>query len=163
MMTDAYLSIGSNIGKKKTNLRSAFKEISKLGKTKCSHIYKTEPWGRNNIPEFLNACINIRTEANLTELFEKTCSIEKKMGRKRKEKWDSRIIDIDILISNQLIFISPGLIIPHPLLKQRKFYLEPLSEIAEEEIEPITGKRIKKLLADCADTKGVWKTGNTLQ
>ena len=162
-MIDAYLSIGSNIGKRKTNLRLAYKEISKLGKASGSHIYKTEPWGRNDLPEFLNACVHIKTDANLIQLFEKICSIEDDMGRKREEKWDSRIIDIDILISNQLIFISPELVVPHPYLSQRNFYLEPLAEIAKEETEPITGKRIKNLLADCPDTKGVWKTGNILQ
>jgi 2-amino-4-hydroxy-6-hydroxymethyldihydropteridine diphosphokinase len=162
-MTDAYLSIGSNTGKRKTNLRLAYKKISKLGKALGSHIYKTEPWGRNDLSEFLNACVYIKTDANLIQLFKKICYIEDEMGRKREEKWGSRIIDIDILISNQLIFISPELIVPHPYLNQRNFYLEPLAEIAKEEIEPITGRRIKNLLADCQDTKGVWKTGNTLQ
>lgn len=162
-MICAYLSLGSNIGEREKNLRSAFKEISKLGKTIGSHIYKTEPWGRSDIPEFLNACVYIETELDIKKLFEKLHSIEDKMGRKRKEKWGSRIIDIDLLLSNQLIFFSLPLTIPHPSLHQRNFYLKPLSEITKEETEPLTGKKIKTLLADCPDKKSVWKTGNTLQ
>ena len=162
-MICAYLSLGSNIGKKEKNLQLAFEEISRLGKTVSSHIYKTEPWGRNDIPEFLNACVHIDTELSIRELFEKLSDIEDKLGRKRKEKWGPRIIDIDLLLSNQLIFISPSLSIPHPYLGQRNFYLEPLSEITQEETEPVTGKKIKNLLADCPDEKRVWKTGNILQ
>jgi len=162
-MTHAYLSLGSNIEKREINLQLAFEEISKLGKTAGSHIYKTEPWGRDDIPDFLNACVYIETELDIKKLFEKLSSIEDKMGRKREEKWGSRIIDIDLLLSDQLIFFSPNLTIPHPYLYQRNFYLKPLSEIAKEEIEPLTGKKIKTLLAGCPDTKGVWKTGNILQ
>lgn len=162
-MTHVYLSLGSNIKKREINLQLAFEEISKSGKTVGSHIYKTEPWGRDDIPDFLNACVYIETELDIKKLFEKLSSIEDKMGRKREEKWGSRIIDIDLLLSDQLIFFSPNLTIPHPYLYQRNFYLKPLSEIAKEEIEPLTGKKIKTLLAGCPDKKGVWKTGNTLQ
>jgi len=162
-MTHAYLSLGSNIEKREINLQLAFEEISKLGKTAGSHIYKTEPWGRVDIPDFLNACVYIETELGIKKLFEKLSSIEDKMGRKREEKWGSRIIDIDLLLSDQLIFFSTNLTIPHPHLHQRNFYLKPLSEITKEETEPLTGKKIKTLLAGCPDKKGVWKTGNTLQ
>lgn len=162
-MIGAYLSLGSNIGNRKTNLHFAFTQISKLGETKGSHIYRTEPWGKDDIPEFLNACVYIETELDINKLFHELRSIENKMGRKRKEKWDSRIIDIDLLLSDQLILMSPSLMIPHPYLHMRNFYLKPLSEIIKEETEPLTGKKIKTLLADCPDRKSVWKTGNILQ
>jgi 2-amino-4-hydroxy-6-hydroxymethyldihydropteridine diphosphokinase len=160
---DAYLSLGSNIGNRETNLRKTFAQISKLGEVTGSHIYRTEPWGRNNIPEFLNACVYIRTDLDIYRLFQSLHSIENKMGRKRKEKWGSRIIDIDLLLVDQLIFKSPELEIPHPYLKERKFYLKPLYEITKGEIEPISGKKIKNLLEDCPDKKKVWKTGSILQ
>ncbi len=162
-MIGAYLSLGSNIGKRETNIKLAFTQISKLGKTTGSHIYKTEPWGRNGIPEFLNACVYVETELDINNLFQELQSIERRMGRKKDKKWDSRIIDIDLLLSDQLIFISPSLTIPHPYLPTRNFYLKPLSEITKEETEPLTGKKIKTLLEDCPDKKRVWKTGNILQ
>jgi 2-amino-4-hydroxy-6-hydroxymethyldihydropteridine diphosphokinase len=162
-MIDAYISLGSNIGKRESNLKKAFKRISKLGEVKGSHIYRTEAWGRDDIPEFLNACVYLKTDLDINKLFHLFRSIEDKMRRKRKEKWEPRIIDIDLLLVGQLIFKSSELTIPHPCLNERKFYLEPLSEIAKDEIDPLTGKKIKTLLRDCRDKKRVWKTGNILQ
>jgi 2-amino-4-hydroxy-6-hydroxymethyldihydropteridine diphosphokinase len=162
-MIDAYISLGSNIGNRESNLKKAFKRISELGEVKGSYIYRTEPWGRDDIPEFLNACVYLKTNFDINTLFRLFRSIEDKMGRKRKEKWEPRIIDIDLLLVGQLIFKSPKLTIPHPYLKGRKFYLEPLSELAKSEIDPLTGKKIKTLLRDCQDKKRVWKTGNILQ
>ena len=162
-MTNAYLSLGSNMGDREANLRKTFILISKLGEVKGSHIYRTEPWGRDDIREFLNACVYIKTELDINKLFYKLGSIENKMGRKRKEKWGARIIDIDLLLSEQLIFKSPTLSVPHPYFQMRNFYLKPLSEITREEIDPISGKKVKTLLEDCPDKKRVWKTGNILQ
>ena len=162
-MIKAYLSLGSNIGDKKKNLMKAFAKISELGEVKGSHIYRTEPWGRDDISEFLNACVYIKTDLDIKNLFRASLSIEEEMGRKRKEKWGERIIDIDLLLSEYLIFKSPPLTVPHPYLKVRKFYLEPLSEMTKEEIEPISGEKIKTLLEKCPDKKRVWKTGNILR
>lgn len=162
-MTKAYLSLGSNLGNKEKNLLRTFIQISKLGEVKGSQIYRTEPWGRNDIPEFLNACVYLETDSDIKALFHDLCSVEDKMGRKRREKWDPRIIDIDLLLSEQLIFRSPELNIPHPYLQVRNFYLKPLYEIGKEEIDPLTGKKIKTLLEICPDKKKVWKTGNILQ
>jgi len=162
-MMEAYISLGSNMGDKKKNLMKAFIRISELGEVKGSHVYRTEPWGREDIPEFLNACVYVKTGLDIKNLFHALRSIEDKMGRRRKEKWEKRIIDIDLLLSEQLIFKSPALNIPHPYLQVRNFYLEPLSEITKEEIEPVSGEKIKTLLEKCPDKKRVWKTGNILQ
>ena len=162
-MTKAYLSLGSNKGDKKKNLMKAFTKISELGEVKGSHVYRTEPWGREDIPEFLNACVYIKTVLDIKNLFYALRSIEEEMGRKRKEKWDKRLIDIDLLLSEQLIFKSPALNVPHSYLKMRNFYLKPLSEMIKEEIEPVSGEKIKTLLEKCPDKKRVWKTGNILQ
>ncbi|MEO0292906.1 MAG: 2-amino-4-hydroxy-6-hydroxymethyldihydropteridine diphosphokinase [candidate division WOR-3 bacterium] len=162
-MIQAYISLGSNIGKRDENLQIAFNMISKLGEVKGSHIYKTEPWGREDLPEFLNACVFIRTNCSIKDLFFNLCFIEEKMGRKKKGKWEPRIIDLDLLLIKGIIFKTPKLVVPHPLLRERNFYLEPLSEIAEEEIEPISGEKIKNLLLKSPDKKKVWKTGSILQ
>ncbi|MEA1912677.1 MAG: 2-amino-4-hydroxy-6-hydroxymethyldihydropteridine diphosphokinase [candidate division WOR-3 bacterium] len=162
-MNKIYLSIGSNTGDRKRNLNESYLRISKLGEARGSHIYRAEPWGRDDLPEFLNACISLESKLCLKDLFHSIQIIEKEMGRIKKEKWGSRIIDIDILISQDLIFKSPQLEVPHPFLRERRFYLEPLCEIAEEERDPISGKKIKVLLEECSDRKKVWKTGNILQ
>jgi 2-amino-4-hydroxy-6-hydroxymethyldihydropteridine diphosphokinase len=162
-MAKVYLALGSNIDDKEKNLQKAFMRISKLGEVEGSHIYRTEPWGRKDLPEFLNACVSVKTGFNIKNLFYTLQSIEDNMGRKREEKWGKRIIDIDLLLFGQLIFESPDLSVPHRYLEIRNFYLKPLSEIAKEEIDPLSGKKIKTLLEVCPDKKKVWKTGNILQ
>ncbi len=158
-----YLSIGTNLEDRENNLTDAYKRISELGKVMGSHIYRTEPWGREDLPEFLNACIKLETEFPLNELFRELLKIEDEMGRVRKQKWESRKIDIDILLSENLIFRNPYLEIPHKYLRERRFYLEPLNEIASDKQDPITGKTINELLTECEDKKKIWKTGNILQ
>ncbi len=162
-MAKAYLSLGSNMDDKEKNLQKTFIQISRLGEVKGSHIYRTEPWGREDVPEFLNACVYLETESNIKDLFHALQSIEDRMGRERKEKWGQRIVDIDLLLFEQLIFRSPELRVPHQYLKTRNFYLKPLLEIAEEEKDPLSGKKIKTLLEVCPDKKKVWKTGNILR
>lgn len=162
-MSKAYLSLGSNIDDKERNLNVAFIQISKLGEIEGSHVYRTQAWGREDIPEFLNACVYIKTELNIRDLFYSLQSIENRMGRKRKEKWGIRIIDIDLLLFEGLIFRSPDLNVPHQYLTARNFYLKPLSEIAPGERDPLSGEKIKTLLEVCPDKKKVWKTGNILQ
>jgi len=162
-MTKAYLSLGANIGNKKKNLFEAFTRIAKLGNVEGSHIYRTEPWGKEDMPEFLNACVSVKTELDIKNFFDSLCSIEEEMGRKRQEKWGNRIIDIDFLLSGQTIFKSPALTIPHPYLRERNFYLKPLLEIAGKEIEPVTGEKIETLSDTCKDKRRVWETGNTLR
>lgn len=158
-----YLSIGSNIENRKRNLTDAYRRISKLGKVKSSHIYRTESWGRENLGKFLNACIILETELDFNELLSKLQKMEEEMGRIRKQKWESRKIDIDILFCEDIIFRNPILEIPHKYLRNRRFYLEPLNEIAQDKKDPITGKTINELLIECKDKKKVWKTGNILQ
>lgn len=158
-----FLSIGSNSGDRDQNLMDAYRRTSKLGKVNCSHIYKTESWGREDLPEFLNVCVGLETEIPLLELFSRLQEIEKKMGRDRIQKWEPRKIDIDILLCENLIFRNSYLEVPHKYLRERRFYLEPLNEIASDELEPITGKSINELLSDCMDEKKVWKTGTILQ
>lgn len=157
-----YLSIGSNEGNKRNNIIDAYNRISELGDVNGSSIYRTEPWGREEQPEFFNACLGVDTEKNPQELLLSIKDVEQDMGRKNKEKWSSRIIDIDVLLVEDLIYFSPGLRIPHKYLWERRFYLEPLSEIAGNAVDPVTGKRIKVLLNECEDEKKVWKIGTIL-
>ncbi|MCK4420871.1 2-amino-4-hydroxy-6-hydroxymethyldihydropteridine diphosphokinase [candidate division WOR-3 bacterium] len=158
-----YLSLGSNLDNREKNLLEAYKRISEIGETKGSHIYRTEPWGREDLSEFLNACVSIETATQLQKLLQLFQGIEEDMGRERKERWESRIIDIDILLGGNTIYKNSKLEVPHIHLKKRRFYLEPLSEIAKDERDPLTGKTIQELLKECSDEKKVWKTGIILQ
>jgi len=133
-MNTVYLSLGSNLGDKKSNLEKAVSLISKeVGKViSVSSFYQSAPCGFESENDFLNAVILIETSLSPFELLAKTQEIEKKMGRKTKttETYSDRIIDIDILFYDDLIVNTPELKIPHPLWKERDFVKIPLAELS---------------------------------
>ena len=85
------------------------------------------------------------------EVMRKILQIEKSMGRSRTNKWESRIIDIDMLFFGDEIIRLPDLIIPHPYLHKRRFTLVPLVEIQASKIHPIFQKTCKQLLEEATD------------
>lgn len=143
-----YLGLGTNLGEKEANLRTAINEIEKrIGKIySLSAFYTTEPWGFVSENTFNNAVCCIETSLSPDELLKETQSIEQEMGRSKKTTnhiYSDRLIDIDILLYDNIIYNTPELTIPHPLICERDFVLKPLIEIAPEIIHPITGKKIK--------------------
>lgn len=141
----AYLSLGSNLGDKKENLRTAIQKISNLTNTslvKESSFLETEPFGYLDQDLFVNACVEIKTLLTARELLTACLGIEEEMGRKRIIKWGPRNIDIDILFYDKDIYDEDDLVIPHPWIEERMFVLEPLSEIAPNYIHPILKKTI---------------------
>ena len=82
-------------------------------------------------PDFLNMVIQVDTKLPPKELLNTCLSIEKELGRIRKEKWGERIIDIDILYYHDLVVNEEDLTIPHPFIQERDFVLQPLKEILE--------------------------------
>ena len=76
--------------------------------------------------------------------------IEEEMGRTyaHHERYEDRVIDIDILLYDDITIHTENLTIPHPLIQERKFVLQPLSEIAPELIHPVLNKPIKDLLEE---------------
>ncbi|MCD7936193.1 MAG: 2-amino-4-hydroxy-6-hydroxymethyldihydropteridine diphosphokinase [Tannerellaceae bacterium] len=144
-MAHVFLSLGSNLGDKEKNLEEAIQRIEKqAGKIIArSAFYKTEPWGFNSQNTFLNGAIEIETTLSPLDLLSCTQSIEKEMGRKKKSiqgAYTDRIIDIDILTYNELIYKDKKLALPHPHMTQRLFVMEPLAEIAANRFHPITGE-----------------------
>jgi 2-amino-4-hydroxy-6-hydroxymethyldihydropteridine diphosphokinase len=132
-MAICYLSLGSNLGNKRTNLKRAVTLIGKHPQIKLiaqSSLYETEPVGYREQPYFLNIVIKIETTLSPQRLWQVVQSIEKKMGRKPSLRWGPRLIDIDILLYNNLVLSYPNLEIPHPELEKRAFVLIPLYEIA---------------------------------
>jgi len=102
-----------------------------------SSLFKTEPQGVTGQDWYANCVVKIRTKLTPPELLQSLMNIELDMGRRRKKKWEARIIDLDILLFNQEIISSESLSIPHPLLHERRFVLEPLAELAPDLIHPI--------------------------
>lgn len=138
-MPQVYLGLGSNIGDRKSYLLKSIEKLKnhpKIKIQKLSSIYETKPLGKTNQRNFLNMVVEGRTSLSPQELMAYTQSVENSLGRIRKEKWGPRRIDIDILLYNNSIIKEKNLIIPHPGLMERDFFLIPLQEISPKLIFP---------------------------
>lgn len=156
-MITAYLSLGSNLGDRQSNLDQALKMISermRLGKV--SSIYDTEPVGMVNQPSFLNLACEVVTRLTPEGLLALLKGIEQKMGRYSRSG-EPRIIDIDIVLFGDQAVNVPGLIIPHPKMHERAFVLIPLAEIAPDFVHPVLKKTIKELDKAVKEVQGVMK------
>jgi 2-amino-4-hydroxy-6-hydroxymethyldihydropteridine diphosphokinase len=146
-MSAVFISIGSNLGDRKANCMGALDRIKEAGIEikKISSTYETKPWGVAEQPDFINIAAEIITTIQPIELLNIFKNIEAVMGRKEGIKWGPRIIDIDIIFYDDIIFDSPELKIPHPLLHKRDFVLRPMSEIAPNKKHPLMNKTVKEL------------------
>jgi len=153
-MSEVYFSLGSNLGDRQIALEKAIFYIEKhIGKTiKISSIFESEPWGVDYKEKYLNQVILCQTELSPEFVLTEILKIENLIGRKKREvKYESRIIDIDILFFDNQCINTKSLIIPHPLLHKRKFVLLPLIEINSNFLHPVFNKAIKQLLVECSD------------
>ena len=163
----AYLSLGSNLcnpdvvaglrhDRLSCNIDNALRALGERGVTllKCSSFFETEPWGFDSPNGFINAAVKVETGLSPLDLLQTLCEVERQMGRTEKSnsgQYSDRIIDIDILFYDNVVMSLPSLIIPHPLMEQRRFVLAPLAEIAPDFVHPLLKKKIAALLEklDC--------------
>ncbi len=152
-----YLSLGSNLGKKQGNLERALQEIKKdVGEVlRISSIYETEAWGIVSQDNFFNIIAEVSTPFFPLDVIKKLLAIESKLGRIRNKKWESRIIDIDIIFYENYLISTDNLTIPHPFLEKRNFVLEPLNELIPEFIHPRLRKSIRQLTTECTDASWI--------
>jgi 2-amino-4-hydroxy-6-hydroxymethyldihydropteridine diphosphokinase len=147
----AYIGIGANLGDKADNCRYALEEIDQLPGctlTASSPLFKTEPDGVTGQEWYVNGVAEVSTTQTPAQLLKNLLSIETRMGRIRKHRWEARIIDLDLLLFGQLIIKSHDLVVPHPLLHVRRFVLEPLSRLAPDLMHPVLGLTIRQLLRE---------------
>ncbi len=152
-MNGIYLLLGSNLGDRLSNLKTAIYNINQkeIRVLKSTNIYESEPWGKTQQPHFLNLVLEVETDLSPVELLSRILEIENLMGRKRIEKWGERLIDIDILYYFDRVVDLPNLKVPHPEIKNRRFTLEPLNELVGNEIDPLLQKSITELLKETND------------
>lgn len=149
-MATVYLGLGTNLGNKEANLRTAiYKLQERIGKqVSLSSFYETAPWGFESDHSFLNAAIGLKTNLSPIEILHITQEIEKELGRTKKSingSYSDRLIDIDILLYDTLVLQTPELTIPHPLMTERDFVMKPLIEIAGNVIHPTREKTLSEL------------------
>ncbi len=141
-----YLSLGSNVGDRETNLRTAIERLAELGTVVAvSSVYETEPVDFTAQPWFLNCAVALRTHLMPKLFLAKVLGIEQQMGRRRLQPKGPRTIDIDILLFGNSVINTPQLDVPHPAMHQRRFVLEPLTEIAPDVRHPVFKRTVYEM------------------
>ena len=164
MQYKAFIGIGSNIGVPAENCQKAIRLLKATAEIKVvaqSCLYESEPVGKTDQNWFVNAVVAIRTSLTAEALLNTVLSIEKDLGRERREKWGPRIIDLDLLAYENYVTSSMSLILPHPEMTKRRFVLLPLSEFAGDYMHPVENKSIHDLLSKLPDSPQVRKVSPT--
>lgn len=150
-MVSAFIGIGSNLGDRQGNAQAA---VANLARHLQIQIVKQSKWHETKAvclpseaqPDFINGVVQIETTLGPEDLFQTLKGIEVKMGRKpNPQKWQPRLIDLDLLFYGEQIVETPTLTIPHPHVQERRFVLEPLAEIARDFVHPILKKPVAEL------------------
>jgi 2-amino-4-hydroxy-6-hydroxymethyldihydropteridine diphosphokinase len=126
----AYLSLGSNVGDRRGQLRQAVRSIA--GVVAVSSVYETEPIGGPPQDDYLNLVVGIDTDLTPRQLLDLCHRLEATAGRVRTERFGPRSLDVDILWVDSGSIDQPDLQVPHPRMTERRFVMEPLHEVAPE-------------------------------
>ena len=152
------LSLGSNQGNRLATIQSCIDLIhSELATVvKVSKIYETPAWGFESEP-FYNTAILIHTSKSAQKILNQVLKVEKKLGRIRSKDsgYQARIIDVDIIAFNEEIISTETLQIPHPLMQNRKFVLQPMLDLGLNWEHPTLKKSVVQLLAQTEDTSEI--------
>ena len=159
-MTITYIGLGSNVGDRFANLFDALGLlINGSALKKVSSVYKTDPQGYRDQPDFLNCVVEADTDMQPHDLLKDVKGIERLMGRVLNFRNGPRLIDLDILLYGDQVVDMPDLTVPHPRLQERAFMLVPMCEIAPDLLHPVLHKTMTELLRDVRDGQVVEKWG----
>lgn len=154
-LTTIYLSLGSNLGDRKSVLAAVQEALPpEVEVCQSSSIYQTEPWGYTDQPDFLNQVLLARTVLAPLDLLDYLKGIEQSLGRQPSSRYGPRTVDIDIIFYGEEIIAGKRLTVPHPRFGERAFVLVPLAEISPELQVPGSGQTVADLLQG-VDTSGV--------
>lgn len=155
------IALGSNMGNRLEMLRRALAEIGNAGFeiTAKSRVWETRPWGVTDQPRFLNMCVTALSRLEPPKMLVSLMEAERRIGRKKGERWGPRLIDIDILLIGNEIISLQDLTVPHPHMHERRFVLAPLAEIAPDMRHPKLGKTVREMLNELPEEKMDWIIG----
>ena len=152
-----YLALGSNLGNRAANLKEAIASLPPQMEVKAkSSVYETPPWGFADQEMFLNQVLRVETYLKHEPLLRHLKRLEIALGRKSSFKNGPRMIDMDILFYDDLVFESSALVIPHPHMHERGFVLVPMMDIAPDFVHPVKKKSIRELVV-LSDVSGIRK------
>jgi 2-amino-4-hydroxy-6-hydroxymethyldihydropteridine diphosphokinase len=154
-----YLALGSNLGNRAANLKEAITSLTPQMEVKAkSRVYETPPWGYAEQEKFFNQVLKVKTYLEPEPLLKHLKRLEVALGRVASFRNGPRLIDIDILFYDDLVFESPVLTIPHPHVHERGFVLLPLMDIAPDFMHPVEQKSVRDLIAGC-DLRDIAQVG----
>ena len=146
-MARVAVALGSNLGDREETLAGALRELAQmLRHLRASSFHDTEPVGVGVQPRFLNAAAVGETALSPFDCLRELLSIERRFGRQRPSPGAARTLDLDLILYNGLTIAQPGLIVPHPRFRERRFVLAPLAEVADDWRDPVTGFTVGQLL-----------------
>ena len=126
----ARIGVGANLGDAEGTVRGAIAALSGLGTVaRVSSLYRTQPWGVVDQPEFVNAAVLLETQLEPRELLAGLKALEVTLGRRPGPRWGPRAIDLDLLAYDDRRLNEPDIVVPHPRLNERAFALVPLAEV----------------------------------
>ena len=153
----AYICVGSNIGDKIKNCKAGIETLTRNGKSRLkaqSEFYQTEPMDYKDQDWFVNVAAKIETSLDPFALLKALKRIERNAGRTTDTiRFGPRILDMDIILYDDLILETPGLVIPHPRMHKRRFVLTPLCDIGSDIVHPVLMKNMKSLHDNLNDTE----------
>jgi 2-amino-4-hydroxy-6-hydroxymethyldihydropteridine diphosphokinase len=157
MLNEVYLGLGSNMGDRHSNMRRAVGLISSFADNNLtvSNTYETYPQGFRSQPPFINAACKLWTNLDPFEMMVVLFEIQFSMGVTAPLLNGPRPLDIDILMYGNLVINAPNLVLPHPRMHERKFVLEPLTEIAPFLTHPILKLTVTELLSQLEGETGI--------
>ena len=132
----AYVALGSNVGDRAGHLAAARAALAALPATRlaaASAIEETEPLAGMDQPPYLNQMVLLETALEPRALLAACQAIERSRGRVRAERWGPRTLDLDIVRYGHRRIADPDLIIPHPGLSDRDFWIRELAELEAHE------------------------------
>jgi 2-amino-4-hydroxy-6-hydroxymethyldihydropteridine diphosphokinase len=142
-----YIALGSNLGNRQANMAMALRMLPPLARVDAvSPLYESPPQPPAPPPPYLNAAARIVTGLGPELLLRHLKQIEHLIGRRSRERWAPRPIDLDIALYGNIVLETADLTIPHPRLAERAFVLKPLLDIEPELLDPKTGDRLQVVL-----------------
>jgi 2-amino-4-hydroxy-6-hydroxymethyldihydropteridine diphosphokinase len=143
------VALGSNLGDRRAHLDFAVSRLATLlTGLRGSHYHETAPVGMiGPQPPFLNAAAVGETTLGARALLDALLDVERERGRERPHPNAARTLDLDLVLFGDCVIDEPGLVVPHPRFRERRFVLEPLAEVAPAMVDPVTGETIASLLA----------------
>ena len=143
----AYIALGANLGEPLETLRWARGELAALGGLEISRLYRTAPvGGPPGQPDYLNAAVRLRASLPPQELLTALHAIEAGAGRVRRERWEARVLDLDLILYGNRVQAGPHLTLPHPRAWDRAFVLAPLADLNPGLCHPVTGEGVREAL-----------------